>query len=108
MITCTTVLNVKEGSEEPFEKLVEELVDNVLAHEPGTPLFQFTKSRTVPRRYLVVEQYADDAALAAHSRTEYLRVFVPEMLPHLAEEPELHAYVPVAPADADRHVKTGD
>jgi quinol monooxygenase YgiN len=107
VITCTTVLNVKEGSEESFEKLVEELVQNVLAHEPGTALFQFTKSTTIPRRYLVIEQYTDDEALAAHSATEYLKVFVPEMLPLLAEEPELHAYVPVTPAEQDRHVTAG-
>ncbi|MBF9070770.1 putative quinol monooxygenase [Streptacidiphilus fuscans] len=106
MITCTTVLNVNEGSEEPFEKLLGELVANVLANEPGTPLFQFVRSLTVPRRYLVVEQYVDEEALARHSATEYLKVFVPAMLPLLAADPELHSYVPVPAGDPTR--KTTD
>jgi quinol monooxygenase YgiN len=96
VITCTTVLDVAEGQEAAFEELLTELVRKVHANEPGTPFFELVRSRTVPRRYLVVEQYADEAAVAAHARTDYLARFVPEMLPLLAGSPVLDSYDPVA------------
>ncbi|MEU9100359.1 putative quinol monooxygenase [Streptomyces sp. NPDC048361] len=95
MITCTTVLDVAEGNEEPFEKILNSLVDHVRAHEPGTPVFEFVRHRTTPRRYLVVEQYVDEAALAEHSAKEYLADIVPTMLTYLANPPQLDAYDPV-------------
>ncbi|MFF2201218.1 putative quinol monooxygenase [Streptomyces sp. NPDC058145] len=95
MITCTTVLDVAEGSEEPFEKVLKLLVRQVRANEPGTPVFEFVRHRTTPRRYLVVEQYVDEAALAEHSAKEYLKEIVPEMLTYLAQPPQLDAYDPV-------------
>ncbi|MFF8474953.1 putative quinol monooxygenase [Streptomyces sp. NPDC015414] len=95
MITCTTVLDVAEGSEEPFEKVLKLLVRQVRANEPGTPVFEFVRHRTTPRRYLVVEQYEDEAALAEHSAKEYLKEIVPEMLTYLARPPQLDAYDPV-------------
>ena len=96
MITCTTVLKVKEDSREPFERLLKELVRNVREHEPGTTLFQLVSSKTSPRTYLVIEQYADDAALAFHSGTDYLKTTVPEMLTYLEEKPQLDSFDPVA------------
>ncbi|MER6472914.1 putative quinol monooxygenase [Streptomyces collinus] len=95
MITCTTVLDVAEGSEEPFEKVLKQLVRQVRQNEPGTPVFEFVRHRTTPRRYLVVEQYVDDEALAEHSAKKYLQEIVPEMLTYLAQPPQLDAYVPV-------------
>jgi quinol monooxygenase YgiN len=95
VITCTTVLDVAEGSEEPFEKVLKLLVRQVRENEPGTPVFEFVRHRTTPRRYLVVEQYVDDEALAEHSARKYLQEIVPEMLTYLARPPQLDAYVPV-------------
>ncbi|MFJ5230903.1 putative quinol monooxygenase [Kitasatospora sp. NPDC088391] len=96
MITCTTVLDVAEGREAEFEELLTDLVLEVRANEPGTPFFELVRSRTAPRRYLVVEQYADEAAFAAHARTDYLARFVPRMLPLLTGDPVIDSYDPVA------------
>jgi quinol monooxygenase YgiN len=95
LITCTTILKPREDKEEPFERLLKELVRNVRQHEPGTTLFQLVRSQSAPRTYLVIEQYADKDALAAHSKTEYLKATVPEMLTYLEEPPQLDSFDPV-------------
>jgi quinol monooxygenase YgiN len=95
VITCTTILKPREDSREPFERLLKTLVRNVREHEPGTTLFQLVRSQNVPRTYLVIEQYADKDALAFHSRTDYLKATVPEMLTYLEEAPKLDSFDPV-------------
>lgn len=95
MITCTTILRPREDSREPFERLLKQLVRNVREHEPGTTLFQLVRSQNAPRTYLVIEQYRDKDALAVHSRTDYLKATVPEMLTYLEEEPKLDSFDPV-------------
>lgn len=92
MLTCTTVLKVKEDDREPFEHLLTKLVENVRAKEPGTTLFQFFRSRSASLTYLVVEQYVDDDALAEHSKSDYLQATVPEMLTYLSEPPKLDSF----------------
>jgi quinol monooxygenase YgiN len=96
MITCTTVLKVKEECGEACERLLKGLVENVRTHEPGTTLFQLARSQTSPQTYLVIEQYANEEALALHSRTEYLKATVPVMLTYLEEAPLLESFDPVA------------
>jgi len=95
VITCTTILKSREDSREPFERLLKALVRNVREHEPGTTLFQLVRSQTAPLTYLVIEQYVDNDALAFHSRTDYLKATVPEMLTYLEEEPKLDSFDPV-------------
>lgn len=95
MITCTTLLKVRAGNESAFERLLLGLVHDVRANEPGTTLFQLVRSQTADRTYLVIEQYADKEALEFHSGTEYLKVFVPRLMPYLEEQPTLASYDPV-------------
>lgn len=95
MITCTTVLHVAEQRREAFERLLIALVENVRSHEPGTTNFQLVRSRAEPLTYLVIEQYVDQAALVAHSQTDYLQQAVPEVLTYLTRPPQLDSYEPV-------------
>lgn len=92
MITCTTILRPREDSREPFERLLKQLVRNVREHEPDTTLFELVRSQNAPRTYLVLEQYRDEDALAFHSRSDYLKATVPEMLTYLEEEPKLDSF----------------
>lgn len=92
MITCTTVLKVKEDDREPFEHLLTKLVENVRAKEPGTTLFQLFRSRSSSLTYLVLEQYVDDDALTEHAKSDYLQTTVPEMLTYLSEPPKLDSF----------------
>lgn len=96
MIVCTTTLSVKQDSVQPFERLLTRLVDDVLANEPGTPVFQLLRSQRDPLTYFVVEQYTDQAALDVHHGTDYLRTTVPEMLTYLSAPPVLESFDPVS------------
>lgn len=96
MITCTTLLKVDKDKVEAFENLLTRLVRHVHANEPGTTFFQMVRSRTDPLTYLVIEQYADEAALSAHSDTNYLKATVPEMLTYLSAPPALESFDPVS------------
>jgi quinol monooxygenase YgiN len=96
VIVCTTTLSVRAEEVERFEDLLNRLVRDVLAHEPGTPLFQLARSRRNPLTYLVIEQYADKDALEEHSQTGYLKATVPEMLTLLSEPPRLESFDSVA------------
>ncbi len=40
-----------------------------------------------PRNYIVIEQYADDAAFEYHKGTDYLQAFIPKLLDLLEEPP---------------------
>jgi quinol monooxygenase YgiN len=95
VITCTTILNVKEENTQHFERLLTALVNDVLASEPGTTLFQLVRSQTEPLTYLVIEQYIDKDAMEDHSQTDYLKATVPEMLTYLTQPPKLESYDPV-------------
>ena len=53
------------------------------------------RSQNAPRTYLVIEQYRDQDALALHSRSDYLKATVPEMMTYLEEEPKLDSFDPV-------------
>ena len=95
MITCTTILKPREDSREPFERLLKALVRNVRKNEPDTTLFELVRSQNAPRTYLVIEQYRDQDALTFHSRSDYLKATVPEMMTYLEEEPKLDSFDPV-------------
>ncbi len=95
MITCTTVLHVAERHREAFERLLMALGEKVRFNEPGTTDFQLVRSRATPLTYLVIELYPDQAALIAHSQTDYLQQAVLELLPYLTLPPQLDSFEPV-------------
>jgi quinol monooxygenase YgiN len=72
MIAVIARLNVKEGQEAAFERLMEELGAQVRDNEPGCKLYQLCKT-SAPRAYVMIERYADQDALGTHSRSAYFR-----------------------------------
>lgn len=92
MITCTAKQHVKPGKEAELERLMKALVADVRAHEPDCTIFEFVRSQSEPGVYLVVEQYADEAAFARHRQTEYLQRTIPAMLECLATPPDLESF----------------
>ena len=56
--------------------------------ERAVPVLRAALERTVAAE-------ADKDALAVHSRTDYLKATVPEMLTYLEEEPKLDSFDPV-------------
>jgi quinol monooxygenase YgiN len=88
-IGVVATLTVAEGKNAEFETIFGELAAAVRANEPGNLFYTLTRSRSNPQVYRVLECYADQQALDAHGKTEYLRAAGPKLGPCLASAPEI-------------------
>ena len=70
MIALLARLQVAEGKEEEFEKVMLGLAAEVRANEPGNHLYTLVKD---DEGYAVMELYDDDAALAAHGQSDHFK-----------------------------------
>ncbi|MBE7219900.1 MAG: antibiotic biosynthesis monooxygenase [Caulobacteraceae bacterium] len=73
MIAVTAHLTAREGREAEFEHAFLQMVDAVRANEPGNRLYQLARGRDGDRRYVVLELYADEAALEAHRTSDHYK-----------------------------------
>lgn len=71
MLAVIAKLNVKEGAEADFEKAMLNLAEQVRANEDGNDLYTLCKD--ADGNYVVMELYADEAALAAHGQSEHFK-----------------------------------
>jgi quinol monooxygenase YgiN len=88
-------IKIKEGSNAAFEAVAKELMAAVRANEPGNKVYQFCKSKTDPTTYVVMEIYADQAALEAHGKSEHFRTVGAKMGPSMAGRPEIQYFDPI-------------
>lgn len=72
MIVLTATYLVREGEEAAVEALLREMMA-LTNQEPGCLLYTAQRSREQPRKYLLYEQYRDQAALEAHSTAGYFQ-----------------------------------
>ena len=82
-------LKIQEGKNEEFEAIFAELMSAVRENEPGNIFYAIHKSRTDPQAYIVLEQYADEAALAAHGKASHFRTLGAKMGGCMAAAPEV-------------------
>ncbi len=73
-----------------FSKLTEES-----RKEPGCAMYLVHRHKTEPRRFLVYEQYKDDAALEAHRASSHFLQYAKKELPKSADRVEGHLYEPL-------------
>ena len=66
-------LKVKADCVKEFERAFGEYQRKVRTLEPGNLFFQLHRSREEVGSYTVIEQYRDEAALAAHRDSEHYR-----------------------------------
>src|SRR4051794_40492181 len=64
----------RSGSESQVETLISELAARV-RREPGNAEFAVYRERDNPRKFLVFEQYLDEAAFETHISAEYGAIF---------------------------------
>jgi quinol monooxygenase YgiN len=86
-IGVTAKLQVLAGKNKEFEAIFKQLVSAVLENEKGCLLYALHQSRDDAQTYIVLEQYADEAALRAHGKTAHYQKFGAEMTPCLASAP---------------------
>jgi quinol monooxygenase YgiN len=88
-IGVTAKLTIQEGKNEEFEGIFAELMAAVNANESGCNFYALHKSRADGQSYIVLEQYADEESLAAHSKTDHFRRLGAKMGGCLAGAPEV-------------------
>jgi quinol monooxygenase YgiN len=91
-IGIVATLKVQEGKGAEFEAVFRELAGLVRANEPGNKLYQVCKSRTDGNTYIVMELYADQAALDAHGKSDHYRAAGPKLGPTLAGRPDIQFF----------------
>jgi quinol monooxygenase YgiN len=89
MISVTSELRAKSGEEAEVARISLELARSSLSDESGCRGFTVTRSRHDPRLFLLVERYADDDALAEHSRAPHFKDAFEALIQRLEEPPRL-------------------
>lgn len=88
-IGVIATLKVQEGKTAEFEAVFGDLAGQVRANEPGNKLYQVFKSRKEANTYVVMEIYADQAALDAHGKSDHFKAAGPKLGPTMAGRPDV-------------------
>jgi quinol monooxygenase YgiN len=88
-IGVIATLTVAEGKNAEFEAVFADLTAAVRGSEPGNEFYALTRSRSNPQVYKVLERYADQAALDAHSSSDHFKAAGPKLAPCLTAAPEI-------------------
>ena len=88
-IGVIATLKIQDGKGADLEEAFRTLSEQVRANEPGNTFYQLCKSREDANTYVVMELYADQAALEAHGASEHFKAAGPKIGPCLAGRPEI-------------------
>jgi quinol monooxygenase YgiN len=91
-IGVVATLKVAEGKGAEFETVFRDLAAQVKASEPGNQLYRVFKSRADANTYVVMEIYADQAALEAHGKSDHFRAAGPKLGPTLGGKPDIQYF----------------
>lgn len=88
-IGVTAKLQIQAGKNSEFEAIMKQLTTAVVANENGCLFYTCHQLRDDSQTYIVLEQYSDEAALNAHSKTEYYNRLGQQLAGLLAAAPEI-------------------
>lgn len=88
-IGLLATIKIQAGKNAEFEAVAKELMAAVRANESGNKVYQFCRSRDDESTYVVMEVYADQAALDTHGKTDHFRTIGAKMGPFMAGRPDL-------------------
>jgi quinol monooxygenase YgiN len=88
-------LHVKEGMNSEFEAIFKQLAKAVDKDEPGNNIYELHKSKSDTQMYIVLEQYVDEDALAAHDDTVHVKTLGAQLLPCLVSAPDIEFMIAV-------------
>ncbi|QIG43727.1 antibiotic biosynthesis monooxygenase [Nocardioides anomalus] len=74
MIVVSGSMRIGQDSLEAFRDVSRVLVEETL-REPGCAAYSFAEDVCEPGRFLIFEEFADDAALEEHVRAEHYRTW---------------------------------
>ncbi len=87
MIGVIAKITIKEGSNVMFENLASKLQRAVIENQPEAIYCDWYKEDD-SNRYVVLERWASDEALALHTQTEQMNTIAEEMRQYIVGEPE--------------------
>jgi quinol monooxygenase YgiN len=82
-------LAIQAGKNEEFETIFNELASAVREKESGNNFYALHKSRSDENSYVVLEEYADQAALDAHGQSDHFKTIGAKMGSCMAGRPEI-------------------
>jgi quinol monooxygenase YgiN len=88
MIFITAKFRVRPEHADRWTEIVSEFTRATRA-EPGCLWFDWSRSVDDRTEYVLVEAFSDDAAGAAHVRSEHFKKAQQTLPPHLAETPRI-------------------
>ena len=91
-VTVVAKVRAAKGKGDALAALLTEQVGVVRKAEPGCLAYRVHRSTKDPEVFLFYETYVDDAAFAAHRRTEHFRVNIEQTLVPMLEEREWRVY----------------
>ena len=94
MICLAVRLLVKPGHEQQVADLFKPLTEDS-RKEPGCLFYAAHQHREDPRKFLVYEQYKDDAALDAHRNSAHFQQYAADGLYKFVEHREADLYRPL-------------
>ena len=94
MIVLKVDMLVKPGSEDKCKDYLRILQEHS-RQEPGCLMYVGHQSTQEPRRFLIYEQYKDQAALDAHRNAPYFKQYVTGGLDGIVESRNRELYSPV-------------
>jgi quinol monooxygenase YgiN len=87
MIGICATFTCQSGKNGDFEALLSEFVTTVKATEPGAVVYQLCQSKKNKDEYFMLELYANQDALDAHSKTDHMAALLSKIGPYLAAAP---------------------
>ncbi len=90
VLGVVATLRVKAGSEDDFQKTFGELQARVRASEPDCLQYDLFRSGADGQVFVVMEQYASQAALDAHMASAHFQEISPRLGPLLDGAPDLN------------------
>ena len=91
-IGVVATIKIQPGKNAEFEAVAKELMAAVHANESGNKFYNFCKSKADANTYVVMEMYADQAALEAHGKSDHFRSIGPKMGPFMAGRPDVQYF----------------
>jgi (4S)-4-hydroxy-5-phosphonooxypentane-2,3-dione isomerase len=94
MICLAVQLLVKSGKESEVARLFGPAAE-ASRREPGCLLYIAHQKSDDPRRFLIYEQYKDEAALEAHRNSPHFKQYIADGVYTMIEEREAGLYSPL-------------
>jgi quinol monooxygenase YgiN len=88
-LTLIARIKAKPGSENDLEAAFRDMIKKVRAAEPGCLTYVLHKSNEDPTTFVWYETYTDEAAFAAHRKTDHMKEMGARIANLLADKPQI-------------------